>query len=455
MLKSLSIKFLILLAAVVLISLSAALFLRELMVRDFREYREGELEDRVYWITADLEGTYEKNKGWRKDVIAEDAVWALMLGFEIRVRNSDGEVVMDTRKALDSLSPLMKRRVMGITEPNTDEAGTPFHSYPLFLAGKEIGSLDAKHLKPRNEHLFIERSNLFLLYSLVVLGGLAIALSVFFSRKLTNPIKRLTGVAESISEGNLAERVAILGKDEIARLSAAFNSMAQALQQQESLRRKLISNVAHELRTPVTAMQGELEGMADGLIAMDRGQIASLQEEVGRLKNMIEGIEELSRAEASGLSLKKKPVDLGPFLENITARFGTLFRDKGVALNLEANDRPLMQADPERLSQIVINLLSNALTATGPGGAVLIRAYTAGTGAAIDVSDNGKGIRQQDLLFVFERFYKGGEGGLGLGLAIVKELVEAHGGTIEVKSEWRKGATFTVSIPSSGLHNSS
>jgi two-component system sensor histidine kinase BaeS len=114
-----------------------------------------------------------------------------------------------------------------------------------------------------------------------------------------------------------------------------------------------------------------------------------------------------------------------------------------------------MHADPERLSQIVINLLTNALKATAPGGAVRIKAYKAGTNAALAVSDTGKGIRQQDLPFVFERFYKGEEGGLGLGLAIVKELVEAHGGAIEVKSDYGKGAVFTVSIPSSDLHNSS
>lgn len=454
MLKSLSVKFLILLAAVAFISLSAALFLRELMIKDFREFREGEMEDRIYWITADLEGTYEKQKSWRKDFIAEDAVWALMLGVDIQVRNLDGKVVMDTATAIESLSPLMKRRIMGITDRNL-EAGAPFHSYPLFLAGKEIGSLDARYLKPRNEHLFIERSNAFLLYSLAALGGLAIALSIFFSRKLTNPIKRLTAAAEAISGGNFAERVETTEKDEVGRLSSAFNLMAEALEKQESLRKKLISNVAHELRTPVTAMQGELEGMADGLIAMDRGQVVSLQEEVRRLKNMIEGIEELSRAEASGLSLKKQPVDLGQFLGNITARFGKLFRDKGVMLEFESSDTVLMHADPERLSQIVINLLTNALKATAPGGAVRIKAYKAGTAAAIAVSDTGKGMRQQDLPFVFERFYKGEEGGLGLGLAIVKELVEAHGGAIEVKSEYGKGTVFTVSIPCSDLHNSS
>lgn len=455
MLKSLSIKFFVLLAAVALISLSAAFVLRELMVSDFREYREGEREDRIYWITADLEGTYEKNRGWREDLIAEDAIWALMLGFEIRVRDSGGRVVMDTNSALENLSLLMKRRVAGITELNVAQSSPSFHSYPLFLAGREIGSLEVKHQKPRNEQFFIERSNLFLLSSLAALGGLAIALSIFFSRKLTKPIRRLTAAAETISAGNRAERVEIEGNDEIARLSAAFNNMAGALQQQESLRKKLISNVAHELRTPVSAMQGELEGMADGFIPMDRKQNQSLLEEVGRLKKMIEGMEELSRAEASGLSLWKRPIDPGPFLENIAVRFRALFSDKGVSLELDAGSGVTMHADPDKLSQIVINLLMNALAASDRGATVLVKAYATSSGSAIEVSDNGRGIRQQDLQFVFERFYKGHEGGLGLGLAIVKELVEAHGGAVEVRSEYGKGAVFTVSLPAGGLHNSS
>ena len=453
--KSLYIKFLVLLLSVSIIALSAALFLRELMIKDFREYLEGELEDRVYWVMADLEGTYEKYSGWNKEVIGEDAIWALMLGFEIRIFDIDGNLVMNTEKALGTLSPLVKKRVMPISELRAVEKGSRFLPYPLFLRGKEIGSLEVRFLKPRKENIFIERSNRFLLFSLFGLGGLAVLLSVIFSRKLTNPIKRLASAAKAISEGNLKSRVNISGNDEISELSATFNKMSKTLEMQESLRKKLISNTAHELRTPLGAMRGELEGMIDGFIPMDKEHLQSLYEETGRLKNILEGIEELSQAQASALSLRKQQIELKPFLESILDRFNKLFFDKGISAELRCREKLMIYADPDRLSQIVVNLLSNALKATDAGGKVWISAGIKNSEVFIEIGDTGHGIKEKDLPFIFERFYKISEGGLGLGLAIVKELVDAHGGRIEVKSGYGKGAVFTVYMPSDYLYNSS
>ena len=295
MIKSLWIKFLILLFAVSVVALSAAFILRELMIRDFREYLEGEREDRVYWITADIERTYEKYRGWKQEVLSEDAVWALMLGFDMRILDTSGAVVMDTEKALASLSPLVKSRVLAVYELTSEARKEPHIPYPLFLAGKEIGRLEVRFLKPKKESIFVKRSNKFLLLSLLVLGGLALALSVIVSRRLTQPLKRLSSTAASISEGDLKARVVVFSRDEIGRLSETFNRMAQALETQESLRKKLIANVAHELRTPLGAMRGELEGMMDGLIPADKQQIQSLHEETGRLRNILDGMEELVR----------------------------------------------------------------------------------------------------------------------------------------------------------------
>lgn len=455
MLKSLRIKFLILLLGVSVIALSAALFLRELMVKDFREYLEGELEDRVYWVTADLEGTYEKYSGWNKDDISEDVVWALMLGFEIRILDINGAVIMDTKKALNALSPLVRKRVIAISELKASKETVAFIPYPLFLKGKEIGSLEVRFLRPKKENIFIERSNRFLLFSLFGLGGLAVLLSIIFSRKLTNPIKRLAIAAKAIGEGNLKSRIIVSGNDEISNLSATFNKMSKTLEMQESLRKKLISNTAHELRTPLGAIRGELEGIIDGVIPMDKEHLQSLYEETGRLKSILEGIEELSQAQASALSLRKQSIELKPFLRNITDRFSKLFIDKGILMELRCGDELMIYADPDRLSQIIVNLLSNALKATDKGGKVWIKAGTKDSEIFIEVGDTGRGIREKDLPFIFERFYKTSEGGLGLGLAIVKELVEAHEGIIEVKSENGKGAVFTVYIPSHNLYNSS
>ncbi|MDI6743930.1 MAG: ATP-binding protein [Thermodesulfovibrionales bacterium] len=447
MLKSLWIKFLILLLGVSIIALSSALVLRELMIKDFREYLEGEMEDRVYWVMADIEGTYEKHSRWEENTIAEDAVWALMLGLEIKIKDAEGNIVIDTEKAVSALSPLIKRRIMAVSNFTKAKSQGAFQPYPLFLKGKEIGTLEVRFLRKGKESIFIDRSNRFLLSSLFALGGLAIVLSIIFSRKLTNPIKRLVSAAKAISEGNLKNRVKISDKDEIGKLSETFNLMAKNLEMQESLRKKLISNIAHELRTPISAMRGELEGMVDGLITTDKEQLRSLYEETGRLKNLLDGIDELSQAQASALSLRKQHVELNQFLKNIIERFSKLFEDKGIALEFQCDDGLLINADPDKLSQIVINLLSNALKATYKNGIVRLIAGKKDAEVFIEVSDTGRGIKKDEIPFIFERFFKAVPGGLGLGLAIVKELVDAHDGRIEVKSEYGKGAAFTVYLP--------
>ncbi len=444
---SLWIKFLILLFAVSIIALSSALILRELMIKDFREYLEGEMEDRVYWITADIEGTYEKYSKWREDVLVEDSIWALMLGLEIRLKDMDSTVVMDTDRAIDKLSPLMKRRIMAISDFKKTGRTEKFIPYPLFLGGTEIGTLEVRFLKPEKEHIFIERSNRLLILSLFTLGGFAVILSVIFSNRLTVPIKRLSSAARAISEGDLKRRVKISGKDEIGQLSETFNMMAKSLEMQESLRRKLISNVAHELRTPISAIRGELEGMIDGLISTDKEQLQSLYEEIGRLKNILDGIEELIQAQASVLTLRKQRVELKPFLKNIMERFSKLFLDKGVAMELQCGDELVINVDPDRLSQIIINLLGNALNATEARGNIWVRAAEKESEVFVEIEDTGHGIKQEDLPLIFERFYRASVGGLGLGLTIAKELAEAHDGRIEAKSEYGKGSTFTVYIP--------
>jgi two-component system sensor histidine kinase BaeS len=319
--------------------------------------------------------------------------------------------------------------------------------YTLFLGGKEIGRVELKFLKSKKELVFEKRSNKLLFLSLVAVGGAAIFLSIVFSKKLTNPIRGLTDAVSAIGEGNLKQRVTIIGRDEIGRLAGAFNQMAHTLEIQESLRKKLTSNIAHELRTPLSAVRGELEAMMDGFIPADKEHIQSLYAEIGRLRTLIEGIEDLSQAEASGLSLNRQRFELAPFLKNIVVRLSKVFQDKGVRLEAQYMDGLMINADPDRLSQIIINLLGNALKASGKNGNVWIRTAANGPGISIEVIDDGCGIKKEDLPFIFERFYKASEGGLGLGLTIVKELAEAHGGKIEADSEYGKGARFTVTLP--------
>ena len=447
MVKSLWVKFLILLLSVSLIALSAALLIRELMVRDFRAYLEGDQEDHVYSITADLEATYEQYGQWRENAVRRDAVWALLLGFETRLLDTDNSVVMDTARALDSLSPLMKQRVVDLSAPRFEGEPPQFIPYPLFLRGREIGRLEVRFLLPKRENIFIRRTNLYLLTALGIVGSLAMILSIVFSNRMTRPLREMATAASAISDGDLSKRVNIITTDELGKLAHAFNVMAASLQTQEQLRKKLIANVAHELRTPLTAIQGEIEGMMDGLMPMDKEQLESLSEESVRLAKMLDGIDELSQAQASTLTLRKKRFDLKPFLETIVERFGRPARESGIMIGLECGQGLLVNADPDRLSQIVINLVTNALKAVKRGGTVIIAAAQKDTGVVLEVRDTGTGIKKEDLPFIFERFYRASPGGLGLGLAIVHELMDAHGGTIDVRSTDGSGSVFTAYFP--------
>lgn len=447
MFKNIWLKFFIILLVVVVVALAAAFALRQLMIRDFREYAEGQREDRVYWIIADLESSYEKNLQWSREAIVRDAVWALMMDFEVRLFDSHHNLVMDTEKALKTLSPLTKKRVSAISQLNARKKTATFFSYPLFLNRQEVGSLEVSFLRPERETIFVKRSGLFLLFTVLVLGGVALLLSILFSRRLTTPLKRLVVAAEGIIEGNLQNKVVVSGSDEVARLAGTFNRVTKFLETQEGLRKRLIGNVTHEIRTPLTAMRGELAGMIDELIPNDKEQLKSLYEETWRLEGFLEGIEELSRAQAGAMFLQKRVGKLRPLLTNIQKTFKGVYLDKDVSFEIQCSDELDIYADPERLRQIIVNLVSNALKATEKWGKVTMRAAKSGKATCIEIEDTGCGIAKDALPFIFERFYRSSEGGIGIGLTIVKELVDAHEGRIEVNSEEGKGTSFSIFIP--------
>ncbi|MEW6409726.1 MAG: HAMP domain-containing sensor histidine kinase [Nitrospirota bacterium] len=444
---SLWVKSLLLFLSVVAVSLSATLILKHLIIKDFREYLEGELEDRIYWVMANIEGTYERYNGWKPEAIAENTVWAFMMGFETEIKDTDGNTVMDTRKASEFLSPIMKRRVASFGLFKNKEIYSDPRTYPLFLRGKEIGEISIRVRQQPKEKIFQKRADTFLAVSLVIIGIFSIVLSVFSSRSLSMPIKKLTNAARAISKGDLEKRVEVKSRDEVGELASAFNHMAQALHTQELLRRKLTSNIAHEIRTPLSTIRAELEGMLDGIIPTDRDNLASINEEIERLKRILNGIDDLSAAEASRVSLNKRHLDMNELVSSTVDRMSRLFSEKGVAIEFIPAGKIYLSADPDRLCQIIINLLKNALNATERGGKVTVMTGYLNKNAFVSIEDTGHGIKNEDKPFIFERFYKGKVGGLGIGLTIAKELAEAHGGRIEVESEPAKGSKFIVIIP--------
>ena len=448
-------KFMFVLIFVAALGVSSALILRELIVRDFSQLTEGEMEDRVYWVSAAMETAFEQSRGWNEEAAAGDAVWALLLGIETRVKDRTGSVVMDTAKALEHHSPASRQRILASAGFDPGRGHGPYTRYPLFLKGEEIGRMEVRFSPREKRALFVSRTNWLLLISALLLGGVAIILSIIFARRLTGPISRLARVADSISQGNLHERIEITSNDELATLSHSFNRMANALEKQNALRKKINANFAHEMRTPLAIMQGQLEGMLDGLIPNERRVLESLLEENLRLARIVANVEELVQAEASALSLKRIQFPLKPLLESIAQRFSAAGGKKNISFSVECRDDVWVQADPERLTQILLNLVTNAVKAIDTEGTILLSGAADSGGCRIGVTDTGRGIAEADLPLIFERFYRKESDGLGLGLPIVRELVDAHGGTIEVASQPKEGSTFTVWLPKQeDLHNS-
>lgn len=444
---SLRCKFLLLFILISAIALSSAFVLRGLIMRDFARYLEGESQDRIERVVALLEGGYEQTSGWQRERLATDLAWALQTGVEARLFDTAGRQVMDSGLAVQALSPLMRKRVLDATgyEPQMVK-GTPI-PYPLYLRGEEIGHLEVRLLDQVKEDYFVSSSNRVLLISVTILGLVSIGAGIIASRRLTRPILELVDASDDIAGGDLTRRVKNSGHDEIGRLSQSFNNMAHGLEAQEKLRRTLLANAAHELRTPLAIISGELEGMLDGVLPTDRSALQSLHDEARRLTAILDGVDELSRAEASVLTLNRETFEFLPYLSHITARFERICSEKGAALQLHCPENLRITADPDRLSQIIINLLSNSIKAVSTGGRIEVRAFSADNRVCLEIRDNGCGIDEKDLPHVFERFYKGKNGGLGLGLTIVQELVAAHDGTVTVTSSTGSGTTFRVELP--------
>jgi signal transduction histidine kinase len=282
----------------------------------------------------------------------------------------------------------------------------------------------------------------------------AVAVSLFTARRIVNPIRAMTQASQRIAAGDYHQRVQVLSQDELGSMAQAFNQMAETLEQTEQRRLALIGDVAHELRTPLSSIRGVMEGLVDGVLPAEPATYVGVQKEVARLQRLVHDLEELSRAEAGQTSIHLCPTDLSDVVSAAAERLRPQFDDKQVDLDLELPSHPIMvSADINRVTQVLLNLLGNALHYTPAGGRVQVRTWQSAQEAFIAVEDDGIGISPEHLAHVFERFYRVDKsrsrtgGGSGIGLTIAKHLVEAHGGRIWAASPGAgQGSTFTVTL---------
>jgi signal transduction histidine kinase len=293
---------------------------------------------------------------------------------------------------------------------------------------------------------------------LLLEGSLAIVIALILtfvlSRRMSSPIGVLANAARRLGEGDLSQRVQLQGKGEVEMLAQAFNSMAADLEHAEQLRRNLVADVAHELRTPLSNIQGYLEAIRDRVMKPNAATIRSLNEETALLSRLVDELQELSLAEAGELKLVYQAEDVAKLVKQSVTSWQPKVVAKEISLSLDLLDNlPLVNIDRQRVNQVLHNLLENAVAYTRKGGTINVAVAKQGDWVEISVSDTGEGIPAEDLPNIFERFYRvdrsraRATGGSGLGLTIAKRLVEAHGGTITVQSNLGKGSRFSFTLP--------
>ena len=286
----------------------------------------------------------------------------------------------------------------------------------------------------------------------VMAGIIALVVVWFLSRGLTSPLREMVGATEAMARGDFSQRITATSHDEIGTLARSFNQMAAELAETDRMRRDLVANVSHELRTPITALQAVLENIVDGVAAPDGETFATMLSQVERLGRLVQQLLDLSRLESGALALDRRHFEVEPMLD-LALRESRLHAG-AVSLAIEIEPRPFsLEADAERLHQVVANLVENAVRHSPPDGRVLVRAIATGDGARLEVIDEGPGIPEADATRVFERFYRADsarssrDGGAGLGLAIARWIVELHGGEIRVERHEPHGCRMVVRIP--------
>jgi signal transduction histidine kinase len=415
---------------------------------EFQRYIEHGGSQRYHRFAGFFARSYEANGSWTGIQTAVEQI-AVISGQRVVVADAQGKIVGDSERSLlgkpvNSSWPLSS----SIT---VDEN----HVGSLYI--DPVGGPDEADLA------FLSAVNRSVLIGALIAGLAALVVTLAVSSRILRPIERLTAAAQKMEKGDLTVRVPVDSIDEIGKLAHAFNGMAGSLARQEELRRNMVNDVAHELRTPLTNLRGYLQASRDGLLAPDTALVDNLYEETMLLNRLVADLQELAQAEAGQLTLECQPRALNNLVDQAVGMLRPQAETKGLSLTADVPaDLPLVNVDPERVGQVLRNLLNNAMAHTPSGGTVAVMArFCPGENRAepnlpavtVSVHDTGTGIPPDHLPFVFERFYRVDRsrarqtGGAGLGLAIVRQLVGAMGGSVSAESELGRGSTFSFTLP--------
>lgn len=339
--------------------------------------------------------------------------------------------------------------------PNELELGEP-----LIEDGEVIGIFIPAHEpfqgSPR-ELEFIERTNLTLVYGALIGAVIALLLGIVLSRTITRPIRELTQATQAISEGDLTQQVRVRTNDELGELAQAFNKMSAELARSINTRKQMTADIAHELRTPLSLILGHAEAVHDGVLPSTKENFEIIREEAARLDHLVEDLRTLSLADAGELTFNPQSVQPGKLLEEAANLYQVQAQKKNIKLDLDiAPSLPALELDPGRMTQVITNILDNALRHTPENGRISLSATQENDKVKIAIQDSGPGLSPEDLKRIFDRFYRADSsrqrdgavpGGSGLGLAIARSIVRLHNGQLSAESEPGGGLRVIISLP--------
>jgi len=446
---------------VVLITVALISFLSNFFIqRQFQDYMSRQQEKMQEKMVNSISRQYDKTtNSWNLENIQIIGMEALNDKYIIRVNNMQNVIVWDAEDC-DKITCLevmedVSHNMM-INYPNLKGE---FISKTLDVKsdGQNVGTVDVKYYGPffleENDFKFLSSLNTILIGVGLLSLVFSVVVGVIIAKRLSDPINKAVDTAKQISDGYYNVRIKEeTNTKEVGELISSINNLAFSLEKQEKLRKQLTADIAHEFRTPLTTLQTHMEAMIEGIWKPEIYRLESCHEEIIRISKMVKDLENLARVENDNFKLSKTEINLVYIVEKILGNFDIHIKNKGLFVSI-TGDASNIFADSDRINQVIINLVSNAVKYTNEGGTININISQSSKFASLSIKDSGIGIAEEEKLFVFERFYRGDKsrnkmtGGSGIGLAIVKSIVMAHGGKIELESYLGKGSCFTVKLP--------
>ena len=419
----------------------------------FTEYTQENMHAVAETTAERIAELYAQEGSFSKKVLqpAENTV-AVAHGVGVQVVDADNNTLFDSSTTAGGID--------GIVTPSIapQQGQSNMAHAPIIVDDQAVGSVrvwvyGSDQLLRSTDQEFRDKSYQAMILAAIVAIVLASVFGYFFARNLVRPIKRMTDTAVAIKEGDLTARTDLQGEDEVAQLGQTFDAMADAMERDRKLERRLTTDVAHELRTPLMAIQATVEAMVDGVLPVDEQRLMTVDSEVMRLSRLVDQLLKLSRLENRSNPNKQEIVNVGEVVAGIIATHEAYVREAGLTLKYRADPNVLIMGDPDLIRQATANLISNAVRYTDEGGHITVKVKRGETMASISVQDTGIGLTPEEARMVFQRFWRADSGrdresgGLGVGLTVVKEIVERHNGWVQVEGRKGEGACFTIHIP--------